>query len=71
MIWRRSAPLPRRRSAAGQMGLEVDIPIGFRQANASVRYAELNLAREKAVLEEQQNAITHDLSSAYGEMARA
>ncbi len=54
-----------------QMGLEVDIPIGFRQANASVRYAELNLVREKAVLEEQQNAITHDLSSAYGEMARA
>ena len=39
------------------MGLDLTIPIGFRKEMAGVRYAQLNLARECAVLQEQ--AIDH------------
>ncbi len=54
-----------------QVGLEVSAPVGFRKAHAAVRNAELQLAREKAILEEQQRQVIHDLSSAVAEMERA
>ncbi len=54
-----------------QLGFELTVPIGYRKAHAAVRNAELNLAREVAVLSEQQRAVSHDLSAAMGEMARA
>ncbi len=54
-----------------QLGLELTVPIGYRKAHAAVRNAELNLAREVAVLAEQQRAVSHDLSAAVGEMTRA
>jgi outer membrane protein TolC len=47
-----------------QMGLQLDIPIGFRREFAAVRYAELQLARERALLQEQEYRISHDVSSA-------
>ena len=54
-----------------QMGGEVTMPIGFRRGYAGVRNAQLNLARDKAVLEEQERQIMHDLSNAVAELDRA
>jgi outer membrane protein TolC len=53
-----------------QLGGEVTMPIGFRRGWAGVRNAQLNLAREKAVLEEQERQVMHDLSNAVGDMDR-
>lgn len=47
-----------------EIGLTYDMTIGFRQAHAGVRNAELAMQREKAVLKEQQRQILHDLGSA-------
>lgn len=52
-------------------GLQFTLPIGFRQAMAAVRHAELNLARERAVLQEQELQVSHDLTSAIRELHRA
>ncbi|MEM9411179.1 MAG: TolC family protein [Planctomycetota bacterium] len=46
-------------------GVEYNLPVGFRQAHSGVRHAELNLNRERAVLEDQEQQILHDLGSAY------
>jgi hypothetical protein len=54
-----------------QLGMELSVPIGFRQGHAAVRNAELTLARERAVLREQERQVVHDLSNAIGEMERA
>jgi hypothetical protein len=54
-----------------QLGFEMTMPIGFRQAHAAVRNAQLNLARDVAILEEQEREVVHDLSSAFGELERA
>lgn len=54
-----------------QAGLEFTFPIGFRQANAAVRNAQLLLSREYAILREQERAITLDLMNSLGEMDRA
>ena len=54
-----------------RLGLELDVPIGFRQAWAGVRNAELQIAREKAILREQELAISHALGDAIAELARA
>lgn len=45
-----------------QMGVQMTVPIGFRQEFTALRNAELNLARENALLREQEFRITHDLS---------
>ena len=45
-----------------QLGLQLDIPIGFRREFTALRNAELRLARERAVLEQQEFRISHDLS---------
>jgi len=47
-----------------EMGLQLNVPIGYRLASTGVRNAELQLFRERAVLEEQELQIIHDLGSA-------
>ena len=54
-----------------QLGLELGGAIGNRQGHLAIRNAELNLARERAILKEQQSQISHDLSAAYIEVDRA
>ena len=53
-----------------QLGLEFSLPIGFRQAHAGVRNAELLLARDRALLRDQQREVIHELSDAIAEMDR-
>jgi outer membrane protein TolC len=53
-----------------QLGFEFSMPIGFRQAHSAVRNAELSLARERALLRDQQREVIHELSDAVGEMDR-
>lgn len=53
------------------VGGELSMPVGFRQAHAAVRNSQLLLARERAVLEEQQRQIEHDLSNAVADVYRA
>ena len=53
-----------------QVGVELNVPIGFRQAHATVRNAELAVAREVAIQEELRRQITHDVSNAIAEQAR-
>lgn len=47
-----------------EMGVQFNVPVGYRQAHAAVRNAELSLQRERAVLQEQERQIMHDLGSA-------
>ncbi len=47
-----------------EMGLQLNVPIGFRQAASGVRNSELKLFRERAVLDEQEKQIIHDLGTA-------
>jgi hypothetical protein len=54
-----------------QLGVEFSVPLGFRQAHAAVRNAELQLARERAVLEEQKRNVAFGLSNAVGDLRRA
>jgi hypothetical protein len=54
-----------------QLGGEITMPVGFRRGWAAVRNAQLNLARDKAVLEEQERQVMHDLSNAVGDMQRS
>lgn len=50
---------------------ELKLPIGFRQGHLAVRNAKFQLAREKAILHEQERQILHDLTSAVAEADRA
>ena len=54
-----------------QLGVEWSAPIGYRRAHTGVRYAQLSLARERAVLREQERQIVHDLSGIVAEKDRA
>ena len=47
-----------------EMGLQFNMPIGFRQAHSGVRNQELKLMRERVVLQEQEKQIVHDLGTA-------
>ena len=53
------------------MGVELSMPIGFRQAHAAVTNAELQLSRARAVQVEQQREIVSNLSAAVTDAARA
>ncbi|MFN3194111.1 MAG: TolC family protein [Aureliella sp.] len=53
-----------------EFGVEVTAPIGFRRASAAVRHANLQLARERALLIEQQRQIAHDLGSAVRQLTQ-
>lgn len=54
-----------------QVGVEMSFPIGFRRAYAAVRHSELQLARERALLLEQERAVIYDLSNAIADVDRA
>jgi len=54
-----------------QLGLEFNMPIGYRRACAAIRQAELRLARSRSILSEQEREISHGLSNAVAEIARA
>ncbi len=53
-----------------QIGMELNMPFGFRQAHVGVANAQLALARERAVLEEMERQILHDVSNAVSEKQR-
>lgn len=54
-----------------QAGVEFTMPIGFRQAYAAVRHSELQLAREQALLREQERTVVFDLSNSLSEVDRS
>jgi outer membrane protein TolC len=54
-----------------ELGIDTTIPIGFRRQHSAVRHAQLNLAREKSILSEQQRQVIFGLSNAVGELRRA
>lgn len=54
-----------------QLGLEYQLPVGFRRANAAVRNSELAMVRETEVLREQERAVHYGLSNAVNESKRA
>ena len=53
------------------VGLEVESPVGNRIGHTAVRHAELQLVREKAVLDEQERRIAHELNGAFVELDRS
>ncbi len=53
------------------LGMELTVPIGYRQAHAAVQNAELALARERAIQREQQREIASNLNGAMADAARA
>jgi len=50
------------------LGIDLNMPIGFRKEMAGVRNAQLSLAREKAVLQEMELEASHQLTWAIREM---
>ncbi len=54
-----------------QLGLELNVPIGYRREFAAVRNAELQLTRARAVLKEQEHLVLHDSAAAVAEFERA
>jgi len=52
-------------------GLEMMMPIGFRQANAAVRNSLQAVARERAILKEQERYVYYGLSNAFSEVRRS
>ncbi|QDV65763.1 TolC family protein [Crateriforma conspicua] len=54
-----------------EAGVEFRMPVGFRQAHAAVRNAKLNIARERALLKEQERQVLHDLVACVAEADRA
>jgi outer membrane protein TolC len=54
-----------------QLGLELSVPIGYRREFSAVRNAELELARTRAVLREQEHAVLHEVANSVGELDRA
>jgi outer membrane protein TolC len=54
-----------------QMGVEFSMPIGFRRASAAVRNSQLAVARQTAILREQERYVILGLTNAVGEIQRA
>lgn len=52
-------------------GVEFQMPVGFRQAYAAIRNTQLQLERERAILEEQERNVSYGLSNAFSEVSRA
>ncbi|QDU41354.1 Outer membrane efflux protein [Maioricimonas rarisocia] len=53
------------------LGVQMNLPIGFRSAKAQVRNYELRLAKARKVLEVQEQEIGHELAAAFQELTRA
>ena len=54
-----------------QVGMELTVPLGYRQAFAGVRNAELQLARQRAILREQERQVLHDVAASVADLDRA
>jgi outer membrane protein TolC len=54
-----------------QLGMQLNVPLGTRQGHAAVKQAELQVARSRAVLRDQELLVAHDLSQAVAEIDRA
>jgi outer membrane protein TolC len=54
-----------------QLGFEFSMALGMRQAHAAVHAAELQLARERTILAEQERQVVHDLTNSLAEFDRA
>ncbi|MDB4638235.1 TolC family protein, partial [bacterium] len=54
-----------------ELGVEMTVPIGTRQGHAAVTNLEIQIARERALLRQQERQIAHDLSNAVAELERA
>jgi len=54
-----------------ELGMEYSMPLGFRRGYAAVRNSQVLIARERAILEEQERQAIHDLSGAYADVDRA
>jgi outer membrane protein TolC len=54
-----------------QLGMEFTMPFGFRRGHVAVRNAQLQLARERAILREQEREVMLGLSNAIAEVERA
>lgn len=54
-----------------QMGLDLNVPIGYRKAHASLRNTQNRLARERQLLREQKRQVINDLSDAFQDVERA
>lgn len=54
-----------------EVGVEMNMPLGYRRGHAAVRHAEFQLAKARATLKEQERRILHDLSNAYADLDRA
>ncbi|TWT59554.1 TolC family protein [Rubinisphaera italica] len=54
-----------------ELGVELDVPLGNRQAHSGMRNAEFKLARARQVLKEQERVIVLELSNAMSESVRA
>jgi hypothetical protein len=54
-----------------QAGLEFSVPLGFRDAHAGVRNAELMLTQSRAVLREQELQVLNNLTGAVDQVGRA
>lgn len=57
--------------ASWVMGLNASVPLGWRQELAGVRNAQLQLARGRAVLQEQELELTHQLADSFREISQA
>lgn len=53
-----------------QAGAEFAMPLGFRQAGAGMRNAELGLSRERVLLKAQEQEVLYDLAQSVGELDR-
>jgi outer membrane protein TolC len=54
-----------------EASLEMRLPVGFRQAHAAVRHARFQIARSRAILEEQERQVLHDLTAVVADADRA
>lgn len=54
-----------------RVGIETAFPVGFRQAHAAVRSAQLQYSREQAILDEMAREVIHNLSNEYANVRRA
>ena len=53
-----------------QLGLQLNIPIGFRRELSAVRNSQLQLARDRAVLQDQELEVSHQLADALRDLDR-
>ena len=54
-----------------QLGVELEVPIGFRRAHTAVRNTEHGLARSRAILREQKRDVVFGLSNSTADVQRA